>query len=186
MFLVVGLGNPGSDYTNTRHNVGFMAADILSSRYNFSWINKPKLKSEIASKDSEFGKIYFCKPTTFMNLSGSAVLSITSFYKIPIEKIIVLHDDLDLPIGKIKYKIGGGAGGHNGLKSIDNAIGPNYQRIRIGIGKPEHKNHDVSNYVLSKFTIDEEIEITKALEVISQNFELLLSSDIEGFKRLMN
>lgn len=186
MLLIVGLGNPGSSYKDTRHNIGFIAADILSDRYNLIWLQKSKFNADIAVGDCELGKIILCKPDTFMNLSGSAVQSLSSFYKIPKENIVVMHDDLDLPLGKIKYKIGGGAGGHNGLKSIDNAIGPDYHRLRIGIGRPEHKSYDIADYVLGKFTKDEESLLAKKLQALFKNFNLFASGDMEKFKSMIN
>ena len=133
MFLIVGLGNPGKEYENTRHNVGFMVADTIFKEYGFANF-KDKFDGLIAEGKIEGEKVYLLKPHTFMNLSGNSVIKAANFYKILPENIIVIHDDMDLPIGKIKAKIGGGSGGHNGIKSIDAAITPNYNRIRIGIG----------------------------------------------------
>jgi len=182
MILIVGLGNPGADYKNTRHNVGFIAADRLSDRYNFTWQHKTKFKADIAMGDCELGKVILCKPSTFMNLSGEAVRAILSFYNIPLEKMIVIHDDLDLPLAKIKYKIAGGAGGHNGLKSLDRLIGANYHRIRIGIDRPEDSRYDVSDYVLGKFLASEEKLILNKIETIADSLKLLIDGDIEKFK----
>lgn len=183
MILIVGLGNPGTNYINTRHNIGFIAVDIISDRYNFSWQNKSKFNADIASGDCELGKVMLCKPRTYMNLSGVAIQSLASFYKIPIQNIIVIHDDIDLSIGKIKYKIGGSAGGHNGLKSLDNTIGAHYQRIRVGIGRPEHPMYDVSDYVLSKFSISEEELIKTKLNILVNHLKLLINGELEKFKR---
>ncbi len=182
MFLVVGLGNPGTEYTNTRHNVGFIAADILSGRYNNVWSYKSKFDAEICVCENKFGKIIFCKPQTFMNLSGKSVQAISSFYKIPLEQIIVLHDDIDISLGKIKSKIGGGHGGHNGLKSIDSLVGQNYHRIRIGVGRPQHSRHEVSNYVLGRFSEDEMSVINLKLDKLNDAFNFLLQGEIEKFK----
>lgn len=182
MMLFVGLGNPGAEYENTRHNVGFMAVDIISDRYNFIWSHKSKFNADIATGECELGKIILCKPTTFMNLSGNSVQSLLSFYKIPLDKVVVIHDDLDLNLGVIRHKIGGGAGGHNGLKSIDKLIGANYPRIRFGIGRPEHPAHDVSDYVLGKFSRAEEELIQKRLALLTDNLKKLTDDNIEGFK----
>ena len=144
MTLIVGLGNPDSKYKNNRHNVGFMVIDKLVNDHNCTHISKASFRGELyKSKD-----ILFLKPYTYMNLSGESVRAVSDYYK-P-ERIIVVHDDLDLPFGTLRFKLGGGHGGHNGLRSIDSHIGKEYIRVRIGIGKPEHKG-DVANFVLSDF-----------------------------------
>ena len=182
MMLIVGLGNPGANYKNTRHNVGFIAVDLISNRYNFSWSSKSKLNADIAIGECDLRKIILCKPNIFMNLSGTAIQQISSFYKISLDKIIVIHDDVDIELGKIKYKVGGSAGGHNGLKSIDSLLGAAYHRIRIGVGRPEHINYDISDYVLGAFA-DNEVEVlTERLNVLTESLKLLLDKDIEGFK----
>jgi PTH1 family peptidyl-tRNA hydrolase len=186
MLLIVGLGNPGAKYSNTRHNVGFIAADLISDRYNFSWSTKSKFNSDIASGDCDLGKIILCKPNTFMNLSGTSVGAIVSFNKIKPENVIVIHDDVDIPLGKVKYKIGGGAGGHNGLKSLDSHISPNYHRLRIGVGRPEDHRHDIADFVLGKFSKAEEDEIMIALQKLIDSLPELISSDIESFKKKLS
>lgn len=179
MILVVGLGNPGPEYAHTRHNVGFMTVDSLNNRYNFSWSSK--FNSQISQGLLNGTKLILAKPTTFMNLSGSAVYSIASYYKIPPSNIFVIHDDIDLEIGIIKFKFEGGNGGHNGLKSIDQNLGNNYYRIRIGIGRPEN-NFDVSNYVLDNFTKSEFLKIHSSIDIIGSNFELLACGKLKEFK----
>ncbi|PCJ29360.1 MAG: aminoacyl-tRNA hydrolase [Rickettsiales bacterium] len=182
MLLIVGLGNLGTKYQNTRHNVGFMAVDLISDRYNLDWSTKSKFDADIASGECELGKIILCKPNTYMNLSGISVQKIKSFYNIPISDIIVIHDDIDVLLEKTKYKLGGGAGGHNGLKSIDSAIGKDYHRIRVGIGRPENPNHDVSDYVLGKFGAREEISIMQQLTKLEESIKLLADKDTDKFK----
>ena len=186
MILVVGLGNPGASYRNTRHNVGFIAVDIISDRYNFAWSHKSKFNADIATGDCDLGKVILCKPDTFMNLSGAAVQPLVSFYKIPLDNIIVIYDDVDLPLGKIKYKIGGGSGGHNGLKSLDNLIGTNYHRLRIGIGRPQHTDHNVSDHVLGKFTAHEEQLLKERLNFLIDKLKLLADKDFEKFKAVIS
>lgn len=154
--LIVGLGNRGDNYQNTRHNIGFVAVDAISRLYNFTWSYKSKFNADIAVGECILGKVILCKPMTFMNLSGLSVQSLVSFYKIPTESVIVIHDDIDLALAKIKHKIGGSSGGHNGIKSIDKSIGKNYHRLRIGIGRPHNLDYDISDYVLGKFTKEEE------------------------------
>ena len=145
MTLVVGLGNPDLQYKNNRHNVGFMVIDALLDDHPLAEkITKSNFKGELFKVPS----MLLLKPTTYMNLSGESVRAVDDYFK-P-EQIIVIHDDLDLPFGTLRFKIGGGHGGHNGLRSIDAHIGAEYIRVRIGIGKPFHKS-DVANYVLSDF-----------------------------------
>ena len=132
MFLVVGLGNPGEEYRNTRHNIGFMAADEIVSRYHFSAF-KNKFDGLVAEGQIAGEKVLLLKPQTFMNLSGKSVVQCAFFYKILPENIIVIHDDIDLNLGHMKAKIGGGAGGHNGLKSIISALGSEgFPRVKVG------------------------------------------------------
>ena len=150
MKLIVGLGNLGIAYDKTRHNIGFMVIDALLKKYQSIDVSKKAFKGDLLKHKSSF----FLKPLTFMNLSGQSVLSVKNFYKIDIEKIIVIHDDLDLPFGALRFKVGGGHGGHNGLKSIDELIGKDYIRVRIGIGRPENKK-EITSYVLGNFTNDE-------------------------------
>ncbi|CAM3541831.1 MAG: aminoacyl-tRNA hydrolase [Aliarcobacter sp.] len=150
MYLIVGLGNIGEKYQFTRHNIGFMVIDEITKNLSTSNINNPNFQSTLLKS----GYNLFAKPTTYMNNSGVAVHAIKEYYKIDLENIIVIHDDLDLPFGTVKFKIGGGHGGHNGLRSLDSHIGKDYVRVRIGIGKPKEKL-DVANYVLSNFSKEE-------------------------------
>ncbi|NOZ41991.1 MAG: aminoacyl-tRNA hydrolase [Alphaproteobacteria bacterium] len=149
MLLWVGLGNPGNKYHNNRHNIGFMAVDEVIRRHNFSGA---KSRFHGLSFEGRIGseKILILKPQTYMNLSGQSVAEAARFYKIAPEDIFVFHDELDIAAGKIKFKTGGGAGGHNGLRSIDQHIGPGYHRIRIGIGHPGTKTQ-VHGHVLGDF-----------------------------------
>jgi len=142
--LIVGLGNPGPDYEKTRHNIGFMVIDELIARHNASKLSSSSFEGELY----KFKNHFLLKPLTYMNLSGNSVVKVKNFYKL--EDIVVIHDDLDLPFGALRFKKGGGHGGHNGLKSIDTMIGKEYIRVRMGIGKPEHKG-EVASYVLSAF-----------------------------------
>lgn len=179
MILLVGLGNPGTEYALTRHNVGFMAVDEIVRRYSFDGWSK-KFKGEVCTGTIEGEKVLALKPHTYMNLSGEAVLSVASFYKIPPEKIYVFHDDMDLPVGRIKVKQGGGSGGHNGLKSIDAHLGQNYHRVRIGVDKPAMREQVVS-WVLSKFTPNDKQTLDELIEKISNHIPLLLTKDANTF-----
>lgn len=179
MKLLVGLGNPGSDYAGTRHNVGFMAVDEIVRRYPFDGFQK-KFKGQIATGTIEGEKVYILKPETFMNLSGESVQAICAFYKINPEDVIVFHDDMDLPLAKLKVKQGGGAGGHNGLKSIDAHIGQNYHRVRIGVDKPVIKEQ-VIDWVLSRFHKDEKPQIESVIEKIAIELPVLLTKESQVF-----
>ena len=172
MFLICGLGNPGLKYVNTRHNVGFQLIDKLLVKYNFETYKKDK-KKEIFKGYIGKNKCLLVKPLTFMNLSGIAIKEVLDFYKIKKNYLYVIHDDLDLKTAKIKIKVGGGNGGHNGLESIDKIIGKNYNRLRIGIDHPGSKDL-VSQYVLSKFLKNEIIIIENKFLKIVEFFQLAL------------
>lgn len=148
--MIVGLGNPGADYLLNRHNVGFTAIDALAEN-NRATAWQKKFKGHVASLVLADTTALLLKPTTYMNLSGEAVGEALRYYKLTPEDVIVLHDDIDLEAGQIKVKQGGGDGGHNGLKSIDAHIGKDYWRVRIGVGRPEHKS-EVTDYVLGNFS----------------------------------
>jgi len=186
MFLIVGLGNPGREYSDTRHNVGFMTLDALSREYQLAFQSKSRFNSQLVFGEHKSENIVLCKPETYMNLSGEAVQSVSSYYKISLDKTIVIHDDIDLRFGKIAYKIGGGAGGHNGLKSIDKHLGQNYHRIRVGVGRPDDPTYDISNFVLGKFSQEEELIIFKNIDLITNKIQLLISGDVEAFKRAIS
>jgi len=163
--LIVGLGNPGSEYSKTRHNVGFMAVDYFAPN-DAIW---KKEKNALTARTEIDGKnVILVKPQTFMNNSGDAVGPLMAFYKIPLENVIVIHDDMDLKLGNIREKVGGGSAGHNGIKSIDNAIGKEYRRIRIGIGHPRDFENpmDPSDWVLGKFNDEQLKEIKSVIKTI--------------------
>jgi PTH1 family peptidyl-tRNA hydrolase len=154
MTLYVGLGNPGPTYEKTRHNIGFRVIDRLVAETGARNISKSSFEGELYRAGNRF----FLKPLTFMNLSGKSVQAVMRFYKISLEELVVIHDDIDLPLGTVRYKVGGSPGGHNGLKSIDALVGREYLRVRLGVGKPERKSEVVS-YVLSPFTPEEEPQV---------------------------
>lgn len=181
MFLVVGLGNPGAEYAATRHNVGFMAADVIHRRYNFLPF-RSKFSGLIAEGQIEGEKVYLLKPQTYMNLSGNSVVQAANFYKILPQNIVVIHDDMDLATNKVKAKIGGGSGGHNGIKSIDSQISPNYNRIRIGVGHPENKSEqNVVNHVLSGFSKADKENVENNIEIVADLIGILLKKGIAEF-----
>lgn len=169
MFLLVGLGNPGKKYENTRHNVGFQAVDEIIRRFSFSDAGN-KFQSLCASGMLGNKKLFIIKPQTYMNRSGSAVQAATAFYKIPPQNIVVIHDDLDLAVGKVKAKLGGGAGGNNGLKDIDRHLGQNYRRIRIGIGHPGDRDI-VADHVLQPIPKRDRPAIDAVIDAIAEHLE---------------
>lgn len=171
MRVFAGLGNPGSQYASNRHNVGFMAADAISRRHGFSpWTRK--FQGLIADGSLGGEKVVLLKPLTFMNLSGQSVGELLHFYKLSPSDLSVLYDELDLPGGKVRVKVGGGHGGHNGIKSIDAHCGKDYRRVRIGIGHPGEK-HLVHNYVLGDFAKADSAWLEPLLEAISEHAPLL-------------
>lgn len=163
--LVVGLGNPGTEYTNTRHNVGFMAVDYLAGD-DATW--KKEKNAHVYATNMDGMRVIFVKPQTYMNNSGVAVLALMTFYKVPVENVIVIHDDMDLAIGNIREKTGGGSAGHNGIKSIDANIGRDYKRIRIGIGHPRDFDLPMNpaDWVLGRFGPLQMQAIKSAIETI--------------------
>ena len=164
-FLVVGLGNPGAQYANTRHNVGFMAVDALAGG-DVTW--KSEKNALVVRREFDGRRVIFVKPQTFMNNSGVAVHGVMTFYKIPLENVIVIHDDMDLKIGEMREKVGGGSAGHNGIKSIDANVGREYRRIRIGIGHPRDFDlpMDAADWVLGRFGPLQITAINQAIENI--------------------
>ena len=179
MFLVVGLGNPGSGYAANRHNIGFMAVDDLVRRHSFGpW--RARFHGQMAEGTIDGHKVLALKPQTYMNRSGGAVGEAARFFKIEPAHILVLHDELELPPGKLRVKRGGGHAGHNGLRDIDAHIGKDYLRLRLGIGRP-HDKALVHNWVLSDFARADQPWLTDFLYAVAQHFGLLLKGDESGF-----
>ncbi len=180
MRLIVGLGNPGPRYARNRHNIGFMAAEALARHYGFPAF-RDRFKGELSEGVIAGARRLLLRPQTFMNDSGDSVLAAMSFYKIAPEEIVVIHDELDLRPGKVRVKRGGGSAGHNGLRSIDAMIGPDYWRVRIGIGHPGIKEL-VHAYVLQNFTPDEaRLIVTPLLDALTETFPLLLEGAPDAF-----
>lgn len=173
MTLIVGLGNPDLQYKNNRHNVGFMVVDaLIDGQTSCEKITKTTFKGELFKAPS----MLLLKPSTYMNLSGESVRAVSDYFK-P-DHVIVIHDDLDLPFGTLRFKIGGGHGGHNGLRSIDVHIGVEYTRVRIGIGKPAHKS-DVAKYVLSDFSACQRKFLPEILVHVTKSVQALLLHDLK-------
>ena len=176
MHLIVGLGNPGDKYRNNRHNIGFMAADAIASRHRFPPF-RDKFKGFIAEGTIDGEKVLLLKPQTFMNDSGESVAAAATFYKLQPSDITVIYDELDLVPGKVRIKVDGGNGGHNGLRSIDPRIGTGYRRVRLGIGHPGRKEA-VLHWVLGDFSKADHAEwLGPLLSALADTVGLLLKGD---------
>lgn len=200
MHLIVGLGNPGEKYDNTRHNIGFTTLDHLLKKFeplsNSSWDKSTKTKSLVKKLTIKDYPVLFAKPQTYMNNSGLAVNLLLQFYKIEPKDLIIIHDELDLPLGKIQIKFGGGTAGHNGIESILNTIGTDkFIRIRMGISHP-HKNtkplskikddHTVKDYVVSHFVDGEQKDARTMIKHVERDLPLLLKHGLEKFMSSYN
>ena len=178
MKLLVGLGNPGNQYAGNRHNIGFMALDAVARQHNITQF-RTKHGGQLAEGSIGGEKVILLKPQTFMNRSGDSVQAVAQFYKIAPADIIVLYDELDLAPGKVRVKVGGGNGGHNGLRSIDPQIGLDYKRVRLGIGHPGKEN--VTHHVLGDFAKADQAWLEPLLDATAKNIDLLLKGDDSGF-----
>lgn len=178
--LVVGLGNPGPQYAKTRHNVGFMVADLLAARLGAPFKVHKRSGAEIVSGRLANRSVIVAKPRTFMNESGRHIGPLAKFYSVSPADIIVIHDELDIDFGKIRLKLGGGEGGHNGLRSVVNALGTkDFQRVRIGIGRPPGRK-DPAAFVLEAFTAAERAEVATICELAADATELLVEAGLEA------
>jgi PTH1 family peptidyl-tRNA hydrolase len=177
--LIAGLGNPGSQYARNRHNAGFIVVDMLHAEYGFGpW--KAKFEGLLSEGTLGGRKTYLLKPQTYMNLSGDSVGPALRFFKLPLDALVVVHDEIDLAAGKLKVKTGGGDAGQNGLRSITATLGPDYRRVRLGIGHPGEK-HKVSGHVLQNFTADDIGWLKPLVEAMVQAAPLLAKDDDAGF-----
>jgi peptidyl-tRNA hydrolase, PTH1 family len=176
-WLVAGLGNPGPEYAGTRHNAGHMVADLLAERMGARF-KAHRTRNDVADGRLAGVPVTLAKPRTYMNLSGGPVAGIAAFYKIPPERIVVIHDELDIPFGAVRLKFGGGDNGHNGLRSITQALGTNeYHRVRFGIGRPPGRM-DAAAYVLRDFTAAERKELPLLIDRCAGAVETLLSKGL--------
>ena len=182
-YLIVGLGNPGKGYADTRHNVGFMVLDRLAKRQGAGWEVNKKFEAHLAKARQESNTVFLCKPQGYMNLSGQSVVPLAKFYQIPFGQIMVVVDDLDLPLGAIRMRPGGGTGGHRGLDSIQGLLGKDdFARLRLGIGRPE-PDRDVSVFVLGKFAEAETGLLERVLETAADQLACWM---LQGTQQAMN
>ncbi len=181
-WLIVGLGNPGRQYAGNRHNVGFMVADVLAGRIGARFSRHKRASAEVAEGRLGYGggpRLVLAKPTTYMNLSGQAVAGLARFYKLPAERIIAIHDDLDLPYGTLRAKRGGGEGGHNGLRSMTSSLSTkDYYRVRFGIGRPPGRR-DPADWVLSDFSAAERKDLDYLVDRTADFVEAILTDGLE-------
>lgn len=184
--LVVGLGNPGPVYARTRHNVGFMVLDLLAARSGSAFKVHKKSGAEVATGRLSGRPVVLARPRTYMNESGRQVGPLAKFYSVPPAEVIVIHDDLDLDFGRIRLKLGGGEGGHNGLRSVSSVLGTrDYQRVRIGIGRPPGRQEVVS-FVLEPFRAAERAELPTICEQAADATELLIAQGLEPAQNIVH
>ena len=180
-WLVVGLGNPGREYAGNRHNVGFLVADLLAKRVGGKFGRAKRAVAEVAEGRLGFGgpKLILAKPLTFMNLSGAPVVALAQFFKVPVDNVVAVHDELDLPYGQVRVKRGGGEGGHNGLRSMSKSLGSKeYARVRFGIGRPPGRQ-DPADYVLSDFSGAERKELAFLVDRTADVAEAVVLEGVE-------
>jgi len=180
LHLIVGLGNPGADYTRTRHNAGFLVVEELARRASASWSLETKFDARVARIDRDERRILFAEPQTFMNASGEAVGALVNFYRVPVARLLVVTDDADLPLGEIRLRAKGSSGGHHGLESIEQHLGSReFARLKIGIGRTKDGRREITNYVLGKFSADEKKLLEKVLQRAADQAECWVADGIE-------
>ena len=185
-YIVVGLGNPGIQYARTRHNAGFILIDLLAEKYS-ARIDRAKYKALTAEATICGKRVLLMKPQTFMNLSGEALGEAARFYKIDPTHVIVLSDDISLDVGKLRVRRKGSAGGHNGLKSINEHIGSEeYPRVKIGVGQKPHPDYDLASWVLSNFSTEEYNSLVELKETVASGVEKIILGDIDGAMQICN
>ena len=185
MYLIVGLGNPEPEYSGTRHNMGFDVINKISQKYNIE-VNKNGFKSLYGTGIIENEKVILCKPQTFMNLSGDAIIEILNFYKIPLENLIVIYDDIDIEPGITKIRKKGGPGTHNGMKSVVQRLSSQeFARIRVGTGTPEYKN-DLTNYVIGRVSTEDYLKLTEGINTAEEAVIEILKNGIDKAMNKIN
>ena len=179
LHLIVGLGNPGAEYTRTRHNTGFALVEILAARWKVDWSNERKFNVRVARAERNGVRVLLCQPQTFMNLSGEAVGALRNFYQLPLTGLLMVVDDADLPVGEIRLRAGGGSGGHHGLESVEQHLGTDeFARLRLGIGRAEGAR-EITNHVLGRFNAAEAALVEKVLGRAADQVECWLDAGIE-------
>jgi PTH1 family peptidyl-tRNA hydrolase len=182
--LIAGLGNPGPSYAATRHNIGFVLAERLATDWKAQWKAERKFNARLATVERTEQRVILCQPQTFMNESGEAVAAVARFYQLPPERILVMVDDADLPMGHIRLRAEGSSGGHHGLESIERQLGSRaFPRLRLGIGRRAEDNREITDYVLGRFSAEERLVMAEVVERAAQQVDCWLS---EGIAQAMN
>ena len=184
--VIAGLGNPGSKYRNTRHNIGYALVDQLATNYGATWKHEARFEAEVAVIQYEECKLMLLKPQTFMNASGRSLGTVLRYRKLPAESMLVIYDDLTLDLGRIKLSVNGSAGGHNGIADILTQVGTGFARFRVGIGAKPHKEMDLADYVLSKFSKDELSILADRSSIFLDQIHLVLNEGIESSMKTIN
>jgi peptidyl-tRNA hydrolase, PTH1 family len=178
-YLIVGLGNPGGDYRNTRHNAGFMVTERLGQRWRLEWRNEKRFAARVAKAEFRGKRVSVCQPQTFMNLSGEAVRAVVDYYRIEFDRFLVIVDDADLPLGTLRLRPSGSSGGHHGLESIEKHLGTReYSRLRVGIGRKSGAR-EISGYVLGRFSSTEADLLDRVLNLASDQTECWLDAGVQ-------
>jgi PTH1 family peptidyl-tRNA hydrolase len=179
-YLVAGLGNPGSEYARTRHNAGFMVVERFGEKFSAEWKDQSRYHSRAARIEVGGRKVILCEPQTYMNASGEAIAPLIGFYKIPPERVLVVVDDADLPLGQVRMRPEGSSGGHHGLESIEEHLGTRgFARLRVGIGRTERGLREITGHVLGRFSPDEKDVLEKVLERCASQIECYLTDGIQ-------
>lgn len=184
--VIAGLGNPGSKYRNTRHNIGYALVDELAAKYDAIWKHEARFEAELAVIQHDKRKLMLLKPQTFMNASGRSLRTVLRYRKLTAESMLVIYDDLTLDLGRIKLTINGSAGGHNGIADMLTQVGTGFARFRVGIGAKPHKEMDLADYVLSQFSKDEQIILADKTPIFLEQIHLILNEGIESSMNTIN
>ena len=184
--VIAGLGNPGSKYRKTRHNIGYTLVDQLATKYDATWKHEARFEAEVAVIQYEERKLMLLKPQTFMNASGRSLGNVLRYRKLPAESMLVIYDDLSLNLGRIKLSVNGSAGGHNGIADILTQVGTGFARFRVGVGAKPHKEMDLADYVLSKFSKDELSILADRSPIFLDQIHLILNEGIKSSMKTIN
>ena len=184
--VIAGLGNPGLKYRNTRHNIGYTLVDQLATKYGATWKHEARFEAEVAVIQYDKRKLMLLKPQTFMNASGRSLGTVLRYRKLTAESMLVIYDDLTLDLGRIKLSVKGSAGGHNGIADILTQVGTGFARFRVGIGAKPHKDMDLADYVLSKFSKDELSILADRSPIFLDQIHLILNEGIESSMKTIN
>ncbi len=180
LYLVAGLGNPGAEYVRTRHNAGFLVVERFGRKFSAEWKDAARFQSRLSRVEVSGRKVILCEPQTYMNASGEALASLAGYYKVPLERVLIVVDDADLPFGQIRLRGEGSNGGHHGLESVEQHLGSRqYARLRVGIGRTERGLREITRHVLGKFSADEAELLEKVLARASAQIKCYLEHGVQ-------